>query len=84
MIYDITKCLSGNVLGIGVDEKITNILNNNERIIECNLLDSTNTNQKKGTNGKKTKKINIKKIRKIFKKKRVDYIICEINSIKNT
>lgn len=80
MIYDIAKCLSGNVLGIGVDSKITNILNNNERILECNLLDSK-TETKNKSKGK-TKKINIKKIRKIFKKKKVDYIICDVETIK--
>ena len=82
LIYDIAKCLSGNVLGIGVDEKITNILDTNERIIECNLLDSINTSSKKNKNGQKIKKISIKKIRKIFKKKRVDYVICNIESVK--
>ena len=39
-IYDIVKCLSGNVLGIGVDEKITQLLEQNERILNCNLLNS--------------------------------------------
>jgi hypothetical protein len=37
-IYDITKCLSGNVLGIGIDEKIAQILEQNERVLNCNLL----------------------------------------------
>lgn len=82
-IYQITKCLSGNVLGIGVDEKITNLLEKNERIVICNLLNSTSTTtNKKNKNQKKLKKINVKKIRKIFKKKKVDYIICEVNEIK--
>lgn len=81
-IYDIAKCVSGNVLGIGVDENISEILEQNELVLNCNLLDSytketnTNTNKKK-----KLKKIRIKKIRKIFKKKKVDFIICNIDTI---
>ena len=39
-IYEITKCLSGNVLGIGVDNIITKHLELNDRVLECNLLDS--------------------------------------------
>ena len=52
-IYDIAKCVSGNVLGIGVDENISEILEQNELVLNCNLLDSytketnTNTNKKK-------------------------------------
>ena len=46
-IYEIAKCLSGNVLGIGVDEKITEILNNNNRIKNCNLLNSYSKTIKK-------------------------------------
>lgn len=83
-IYEITKCLSGNVLGIGVDNIITKHLELNKRVIECNLLDSetpiNKTNEKKKQ--KKLKKIKITKIRKIFKKKKVDFIICNIESIK--
>ena len=80
-IYDISKCLSGNVLGIGVDEKISEILEKNNRILNCNLL---NSNVKEKTQGKKErqKKISVKKIRKIFKKKKVDFIICNIEEMK--
>ena len=39
-IYDISKVVSGNVLGIGVDEKISEILEQNERVLNCNLLNS--------------------------------------------
>lgn len=80
-IYDIAKCLSGNVLGIGVDEKITQILGQNDRVLNCNLLNSkveTPKSEKKG----RQKKISIKRIRKIFKKKKVDYILCNIEEIK--
>ena len=80
-IYDITKCLSGNVLGIGVDQKIAEIIQNNDRILNCDLINSkissVNTGKKE-----KQKKISAKKLRKIFKKKKVDYIICNIEEMK--
>lgn len=82
-IYDITKCMSGNVLGIGVDEKITEILEQNNLVTNCNLLNSyvKETNTKQGKK-EKQKKIRLKKLRKIFKKKKVDFIICNIEEIK--
>ena len=52
-IYDITKCLSGSVLGIGVDDRIVNILDTNDRVIECNLLDSISNSSNKGSDGKR-------------------------------
>ncbi len=82
-IYDITKCLSGNVLGIGVDEKITELLEQNSLVTNCNLLNSyTKTSNKIKTKKQKTKRIRIKKLRKVFKKKKVDFIICNIEEIK--
>ncbi len=80
-IYDITKCLSGNVLGIGVDEKIAQILEQNERVLNCNLLNSKVSSISIGKEGKE-KKISVKKLRKIFKKKNVDYIVCNIGEMK--
>ena len=82
-IYDITKCTSGNVLGIGVDEKITEILEQNSLVTNCNLLNSyTKQTNKTKTKKQKTKQIRIKKLRKVFKKKKVDFIICNIEEIK--
>ena len=80
-IYDITKCLSGNVLGIGVDQKITQILEQNDRVLNCNLLNSEISTPTKGKK-ERQKKISVKKIRKKFKKKNIDYIICNIEEMK--
>ena len=82
-IYDISKVVSGNVLGIGVDEKISEILEQNDRVLNCNLLNSytKETNQKQ-TKKQRPKRIRIKKIRKVFKKKKVDFIICNTEEIK--
>lgn len=82
-IYDIAKVVSGNVLGIGVDENISGILEQNERVLNCNLLNSfSNTKNTKEENKQRLKKIRIKKLRKVFKKKKVDFIICNIDEIK--
>jgi len=81
-IYDITKCLSGNVLGIGVDEKIIELLEQNNLVTNCNLLNSytKETNKTKQTK-QRLKKIRIKKLRRVFKYKKVDFIICNIDEI---
>lgn len=83
-IYEITKCLSGNVLGIGVDNIITKNLELNDRVLECNLLDSESIiSGSKGKNKqKRLKKIKITKLRKKFKKKKVDFILCNVEHIK--
>ena len=54
-IYDITKCLSGNVLGIGVDENVTEIIKENDLITNCNLLNSS-TKGKTSSNKKHNRK----------------------------
>lgn len=82
-IYDIAKVVSGNVLGIGVDGEISEILDKNERVTECNLLNSYSYKTKEEIKEKKKlKKIRVKKIRKVFKKKKVNFIICNIEEIK--
>ena len=82
-IYDIAKVVSGDVLGIGVDEKISEILEQNDRVLNCNLLNSfSKPNTTKEEKKQRLKKIRIKKLRKVFKKKKVDFIICNIEEIK--
>lgn len=81
-IYDIAKVVSGNVLGIGVDGEISEILEQNERITECNLLNSYLSQSKEENKKQKLKKIRVRKIRKVFKKKKVNFIICNITEIK--
>ena len=82
-ITDIIKNMDGNVLGIGIEnEHFISALDKNNKITICNLM-NLNAGKGKISSGKKNKTINIKKIRKKFKKKRVDYIICNINDIKD-
>ncbi len=77
----IVKKLSGNVLGIGLSEDLTTLIENNNNIIECNLLNSYVKGKFKKSFFKKT--IRIKKIRKVFKKKKIDYIVCNYDEISN-
>ena len=81
-IINIASCTSGNVLGIGVNRKIIESLNNNNRITNCNLLDSEMPLSENTKSKKKQKRIRMKKIRKEFKKKKIDFIICNIDTIK--
>lgn len=82
-ITDIIKKMEGNVLAIGIEnEHFISALNNNNKVTTCNLMNLHGSN-KTGKISKKGKTVNIKKIRKKFKKKRVDYIICNINDIKS-
>ena len=67
------KKISGSVLGIGLSEKEQNILDKNDKVVECYLLSSNNTSDggSKGYN----KTIDIRKIKKLFRKKSFDYIV---------
>ena len=77
----IIKNLDGNVLGIGLSEDLIKEIENNDKIINCNLLNPYIKGKKKFSLFNKT--IKIKKIRKIFKKKKIDYIICNYDEINN-
>lgn len=77
----IIKNLDGNVLGIGLSEDLIEEIENNDKIINCNLLNPYIKGKKKFSLFNKT--IKIKKIRKIFKKKKIDYIICNYDEINN-
>lgn len=76
----IIKQFNGNVLGIGLDDKLVKEIGKNNCIKECNLL--SNVKSGKGFKKKKVKnEISIYKIRKYFKKKSVDFVICNYDSI---
>jgi len=70
---DELKKLSGSVLGIGLSEKEQNILEKNDKVLECYLLNSNSTSDSTPKGYSKT--INIKKIKRIFRKKSFDYIV---------
>lgn len=79
---DVIKKLSGKIIGIGLSLEMTKLIDENDKILECDLLD---TYDKKAEKNKKNffngKSLNIKKLRKYFKKKKVDYIICNYKVI---
>ena len=78
-MHEVIKKLSGNVVGFGLDKTLSDKIEKNSKITECTLLDSYT----KKTLGKwfRKKTLHIKKIRKHFKKKKVDYIICNYEVI---
>lgn len=80
----IVKSFSNNVLAIGINEDITKIIKDNDNILNCDILtnDSSKKERKKRKLFSEEKSININKIRKRYKKKSVDYIICDYDVIK--
>ncbi len=87
-LSNIVKEFTGNVLCLGVKENsILKNLSNNDNIsvytIERKLSKRIFSKRKKAkvVKDEKGKKINIKKLRKTFKKKSIDYIVCDINEI---
>ena len=81
-LYEIIASMKGSVLAIGLDEKLATKIDKNDNILKCDIL---NYESKKDidSNGKKKKekRINIKKLRKIYKKKKIDYILCNYEHI---
>ena len=77
------KNMEGSIIGFGLtSEKIKEEIQNNNKINTCYLLDSSsNFNKEKMKIFNKGKTINIKKIKKVFKKKRIDNIIANIETI---
>ncbi len=83
-LYNIAKCVSGRVLLIGVeDSNIFDIINSNDKVLICDSLN--NFKSKKmycdSTTTSSSKVIKVKKLRKVFKKKKVDFIICNFSEI---
>ena len=78
----IVKTFENNVLAIGTNEKLTTSINNNKKVLSFDLLEKYKKGFKSTKEQNKLKKINIKKIRKTFKKKKIDYVICEYETIK--
>ncbi len=83
-LKNICKEISGNVITIGIDYKtVLDELDKNEKIVNLYSMQFNGKKRsKEKEKGKKRDKIvSIKKIRKIFKKKKIDYVICNIEDI---
>ena len=96
-LIKIVKNVSGNVVSIGLDDELNNLLEQNMSILD---LDIISLNKKRGTitsksndqlnkydtkykiKRMKNKKINIKKLRKLYNKKKVDYLLVNYEIIK--
>lgn len=75
------KNMSGKLIGIGIDDlELINEIDKNNKILECDLLNSESKNGF-GSGRGKNKKLNIKKIRRKYKKKNVNYIIVNSSEI---
>lgn len=79
----ICKDFSGNILTIGLDfPTVEQVLEKNTNIKKSySMTFNGKKRTKKYEKGSRGKIISIKKIRKIFKKKKIDYIICNIEDI---
>lgn len=83
-LIKITKCFSGNVLLIGVEDPIIyDLVNDNDSIIVCNSLSKAKTNKMycDSTSTSKSKLINANKLKKVFKKKKIDFILCNYTEV---
>ena len=79
-LKNIVKKFNGKVISIGLSEEFCDIIEKNEGVLFYDILDNKND-----SNGKRkffgNKSININKIRKRYKKKKIDYIICDYKVI---
>lgn len=81
-LINLVNNFEGCVLAIGINDKIADAIDKNNKILKCDILNCISTKKEaKKAKTQKTKIINIRKLRKIYKKKKVDYIICEYSEI---
>lgn len=74
------KNMTGKVIGVGIDNKeILETIDKNNKILECDLLNSIDIND--SLKGRHKKKKYVKKLRKKYKNKKVNYIIVNSNEI---
>ncbi len=81
-IEQIIRSVEGNVLVIGLrEESLIKVLEENDKISKCNMLNVISSKQEKDKKIIRRKNFNIKNLRKKFHKKKVDYIICNMDDI---
>ena len=83
LIEEIKK-MQGNVISIGIDDKLITAIKRNKKIDAFDINKSERISffqRKKRTLSSSGKRINIKKLRKYFKKNSVEYIICDYEQI---
>lgn len=87
-LKEIIKEFEGNVLAIGIDDDLVELLNKNEdvNLYSINKLSSSDNlksrlKKKSKRNTNKGKCINIKKLRKYINKKSSNYLICNMDEM---
>lgn len=81
-IEQIIRSVAGNVLVIGLwEERLITLLEENDKIVNCNMLNVISSKANEQKKIKQKRKFNIKSLRKKFHKKQVDYIICNMSDI---
>jgi len=84
-LEEIIKKTKGNVLVIGLENKLLDIFDKNNKVNLYSIASGSNSGglfgnpKKRATNKGKT--INIKRLRKYINKKSTDYIICNMNQM---
>ena len=79
----VIKNLNGKLICIGLNEKyLIEQIRKNENIFYCDLLNSNIFSKNKSkSKGKKEKTLTIKEFKKYYKKKKINYTICNIKDI---
>lgn len=79
---NIINKLYGNIIIIGkFNDDLENLIDENKKIISCEHLTNETKNGKGKSKKRINKSINIKKIKKRYKKKKHDFILCNIEDI---
>lgn len=80
-LSDKIKDIKGSLVVFGsLNEKVLSGIEKNKNITVCDVITEYNFSFKKEGNGsKKTKKFNIKKLKKIYKKKKVDNLVINLD-----
>ena len=83
-LLSIIKEIKGNVLTIGIDDKLLNGFNKNNsvNVYTLNKYNNRFSKSKKRVSNK-GKTINIKRLKKYFKKDSLDYIICDYDDVRD-
>lgn len=79
------KEMRGNFLSVGsLSDALNKAVNDNDKLLKCYVLEKNfkSFGKKKFIIRNRSKKVNIKKIKKVFKKKRIDNIICDFDIVR--
>ncbi len=81
-MLQLIQTIEGNVLAIGIsDPIIIEAFEKNDRIEKCYFLNTISNESGKAKGRKKRKNFSMNRLRKKFHKKKIDYIICNIEEM---